>query len=255
MNRYGNGHYCSCRTWTRRGKVKDEDRVVSSLEFVLFDLAGTIVKDRVGGVPQVPAAIVESFAEAGYMLGLEDVTPHRGKMKIEMIRCLLVEQKMAGVRNFEEEALRIHGLFLNRIMAGVDRLNEVEGATATFRFLKDRRIKVGVGSGFPGEIVEKIIYRMGWAEEALLDYTAGVDQIGAGRPDPGMILHAMKKLGVRDPRRVLKVGDTAADVEEGKNAGTWTAAVLTGSQPEEMLRAAGPDLVLTSVAALPKLFG
>jgi len=87
-----------------------------------------------------------------------------------------------------------------------------------------------------------------------LDYTAGADKIGAGRPDPAMIQHAMQRLGVRDPRRVLKVGDTAADVEEGKNAGTWTAAVLTGSQPEETLWAAGPDFVLASVAALPGLF-
>lgn len=142
--------------------MEDEDRVLSSLELVLFDLAGTTVDDRVAGEPLVAAAMVESFAEAGYRLGLEDVQPHRGKMKIEMIRCLFAGKMKAVDRNFEDETLRIHGLFLNRIMAGVDRMNEVEGATETFRFLKDRRIKVGVGSGFPGEIVEQIISRMGW---------------------------------------------------------------------------------------------
>ena len=238
-----------------RGKVEDEDRVLSSLEFVFFDLAGTTVDDRIAGEPLVVAAMVESFAEAGHMLGLEDVLPYRGKMKIEMIRCLLAGKMKADDRKFEEEALRIHGLFLKRILIGVERLNEIEGTTETFRFLKSRGIHIGVGSGFPAEIVERVIFRMGWMEQGLLDYVGSGDQVGAGRPDPGMIQHAMQLLGIRDPRRVLKVGDTAADVKEGKNAGAWTVAVLTGSQPEDMLRAAGADFVLASVAALPGLFG
>jgi phosphonatase-like hydrolase len=235
--------------------VGDEGLMLRSVELVLFDLAGTTVDDRIAGVPLVTAAIVESFAEAGYRLGPEDVLPYRGRQKLEMVRCLLAGKRKADDRVLEEEAERIHDLFLTRVSAGIDRLNEIEGASGTFRFLKSRGIRVGVTSGFPAEIVERIVTRMSWMEQGLVDYKAGADGRGAGRPDPGMIHHAMQGLGIGDPKRVLKVGDTVVDVEEGKNAGTWTAAVLTGLQPEEVLRAAGADFVLSSVAALPELFG
>jgi len=229
--------------------------VLESIQLVLFDLAGTTVDDRIDGVPLVVSAMAETFAEAGYKIVSEDVVQHRGKIKTEMVRCLLAGKMQAGDKAFEEEADRIHKFFLKRILENAEKLNEIEGTTDTFRFLKSRGIRIGVGSGFPAQIVERVISRMGWMEQGFLDYAGGGDAVGAGRPDPGMIQHAMQLLGIPDPRRVLKVGDTAADVEEGANAGAWTAAVLTGSQPEEMLRAAGPDFILESIAVLPGLFG
>ena len=205
-----------------------------------------------------------------------DMLPHRGKKISELSRgmgqiiqflvtithspdLIILDEPFAGLDPVNRQLLKGFLLELRRqgrvIILSTHMMNEVEGATDTFRFLKDSGIKVGVGSGFPGEIVKRIVSRMGWEKKKLLDYTAGVDEIGPGRPDPAMILDAMKKLGVRDPRRVLKVGDTAADVEEGKNAGTMTAAVLTGSQSEKTLQAANPDFVLASIAKLPELFG
>jgi phosphoglycolate phosphatase-like HAD superfamily hydrolase len=44
------------------------------------------------------------------------------------------------------------------------------------------------------------------------------------------------------------------DVEEGRNAGAWTAAVLTGSQSEEVLRMARPDFLLPSIREVVGLF-
>jgi len=37
------------------------------------------------------------------------------------------------------------------------------------------------------------------------------------------------ELGVADPREVIKVGDTVADIEEGKNSNCWTVGVILGS--------------------------
>ena len=54
---------------------------------------------------------------------------------------------------------------------------------------------------------------------------------------------------------VVKVGDTAVDVEEGKAAGCRTVAVLSGTQGREKLEAAGPSLILDSVADLPAALG
>jgi phosphoglycolate phosphatase-like HAD superfamily hydrolase len=50
-----------------------------------------------------------------------------------------------------------------------------------------------------------------------------------------------------------KVGDTGADVEEGRNAGVWTLSVVTGTQGHDALAAARPDFILDSVVDLPSL--
>ena len=68
-----------------------------------------------------------------------------------------------------------------------------------------------------------------------------------------MIHAAMKSCGVQSPERVVKIGDTKVDVEEGKNAKTWTVSVLTGTQPREKLESAGPDFIIESVAELTNL--
>jgi phosphoglycolate phosphatase-like HAD superfamily hydrolase len=69
-----------------------------------------------------------------------------------------------------------------------------------------------------------------------------------------MVFDAMAHFAIDDPRAVVKVGDTVADVEEGRNAGAWTVSVLTGTQSRGTLTAAGPDFILASVADLPSLF-
>lgn len=87
----------------------------------------------------------------------------------------------------------------------------------------------------------------------LVDCICSAEKVGKGRPDPAMIQEAMKCFGVTDPRSVVKVGDTKADIDEGKNAGCWTVAVLTGTQTVECLREKNPDFIINSVKELPNL--
>ena len=49
---------------------------------------------------------------------------------------------------------------------------------------------------------------------------------------------------------LVKVGDTIVDIQEGRNAGAWTAGVLSGALSKEEMEHAGADFVLvgTSVA-------
>ncbi len=86
----------------------------------------------------------------------------------------------------------------------------------------------------------------------------------------------MCRLDVASPRSVVKVGDTIADIREGRNAGAWSVGVILGSnemaltaaetaalQPGELKRrmdavrlrmyAAGADYVIDDMTALPAL--
>lgn len=57
------------------------------------------------------------------------------------------------------------------------------------------------------------------------------DLVGAGRPAPWMIYHAARELSVYPLRSFVKVGDTAADIAEAQNAGTWAVSVVrTGNE-------------------------
>ena len=66
-----------------------------------------------------------------------------------------------------------------------------------------------------------------------------------------MILLAMKITGISDSVKVLKVGDSAIDIEEGKNAGCGIAAgITTGAQTAGQLVTASPTHVLDSLEEL-----
>ena len=91
-----------------------------------------------------------------------------------------------------------------------------------------------------------------------------------------MIFRNMQLLGIEDVRQVIKVGDTASDMKEGKNAGVFTIGVLEGSsalglseedftslsaeeKAEQMQRTqekftrAGADLVIRDLSELPEI--
>ena len=73
-----------------------------------------------------------------------------------------------------------------------------------------------------------------------------------GRPRPDMIRLLMARLGVTDPQRVAKVGDTPVDLEEGKNAGCrFVIGVTTGAFTRQELEKHPHTLIVDSVVEVP----
>lgn len=106
------------------------------------------------------------------------------------------------------------------------------------------------------------------------DFMIASDQVKAGRPYPYMIFQNLVELGIFPPKSVIKVGDTVSDIQEGRNAGVWTVAVILGSsefgltqdEAESMhadelaermnqtrltFEQAGADYIIGSIAQLP----
>jgi phosphoglycolate phosphatase-like HAD superfamily hydrolase len=73
------------------------------------------------------------------------------------------------------------------------------------------------------------------------------------KPFPDQLLWAADALSVNAQNCVM-VGDTTVDMLAGKAAGAQTIGVLSGFGDEAELKAAGADVILPSVADLPKLF-
>jgi beta-phosphoglucomutase len=73
------------------------------------------------------------------------------------------------------------------------------------------------------------------------------DDVRRGKPDPEVFLTAAAKLGA-DPARCVVFEDAVAGVQAAKAGGMRCAAVtFVGHHPAEKLRAAGADLVVTSL--------
>ena len=233
------------------------------IQLAMFDMAGTTVNDKVDGYPLMVISMMRAFAKHGIELSSDVINKHRGKQKSEAIQTLLKEVAELSPADAERVPFRASSLrgigdnvyrdFLHELESNLSRISEIDGATELFRHLKSNDIHVGVGSGFPMEVVQLIVSQLGWLDEGLLDYVGSAEQVGVGRPNPKMIHDAMQQLDITDGRDVLKIGDTVVDVQEGKNAGAWTVAVLTGSQTEAQLMAAAPDYILASIRELRTL--
>jgi len=140
----------------------------------------------------------------------------------------------------------IHVVFLheiNRYYATDASVREMEGSTLLFEYLRKNGIAVYLDTGFSRATADIIIHRLHWSK--LLNGSICSDEVSNGRPDPEMIYWAMKQLGVQDASTVVKVGDTPADILQGKAAGCGAIlGINSGTFTKEELIDAGADLVV-----------
>jgi phosphonatase-like hydrolase len=110
-------------------------------------------------------------------------------------------------------------------------------------------IKVAADTGFSARVAKSVLHRLGWDKPGVLDAWISADQVRMGRPAPYMIYRLMEQLEVTDVSRVIKVGDTAVDIQMGKAARCGlTVAVLSGSHTAEQLRSHQPDAIIADVS-------
>ena len=135
-------------------------------------------------------------------------------------------------------------------------------------------LKIGSTTGYNAQMMENVI-PVAEAGGYHPDCIVTPDVTGQGRPSPFMVFECMRQLNVYPPNSVVKVGDTVADILEGKNAGAWSIGILEASNllgltkaeydglSEEELSAkkeaarrkyldAGADLVINSIRELPE---
>ena len=90
----------------------------------------------------------------------------------------------------------------------------------------------------------------------LVDLAVDVEHVPGqiGRPAPFMIFYAMTMLNIQSVHEVIKIGDTPADMLEGRNAGCrGVVGVLSGPRPVTDWGKYWHTHVIPSVADLPEL--
>ena len=219
-------------------------------ELVVFDIAGTTVfdGDAVGiclrGALRDVAGLAFSREEANAIMGIP---------KPVAIAMMLTEREGRA-----PEAGRVRAIYQDFEAKMLDyyrtspQVREVEGAAGVFAELRGLGVKVALDTGFGGQITDTVLARLGWSVPRVLDATVTADDVAAGRPAPDMVFRAMQLTGVEDVRRVVKVGDTPSDLQEGTRAGCgMVVGVTSGSHTADELRPHPHTLLIDSVRDLP----
>jgi phosphonatase-like hydrolase len=225
---------------------------MSDIELVVFDMAGTTVNDDDG----VNRCVRAALEHVGVSVTREDVNLVMGIPKPLAISQLLERYERPELLS---QLATIHDDFVRRMIAFYQTdpsVHEIAGASDTFRRLRGAGIKTALDTGFSRDIANVVIERLGWNDAALLNTTVTSDEVPRGRPHADMIHKAMRELGVSDAKRVVKVGDTPSDLEEGLAAGCgMNVGVTQGSHTAEQLKPFKHTHLIRTVADLPRLLG
>lgn len=204
-----------------------------SVQLVVFDLAGTTVKENF----DVQRILKNAFAKARLEITIEQANKVMGIPKPVAIRQLLEQLKHDSIN---DEIIRtIHADFVTDMIRFYEHDQSVQenvGVTETFKKLKQQGVKVVVDTGFDRPIVDALLNRMGWSANGLIDGSVTSDEVAHGRPYPDLIYRAMEITGVLDVKTVAKVGDTISDLQEGHAAGCgWVIGIASGAFSKSQL--------------------
>jgi phosphonatase-like hydrolase len=226
---------------------------MSRPELVVFDLAGTTIQEN----GTVIKSLVDSFTKNGYPISGEAVQRWRGLRKRDAIRILLEENHPDLSADKNELINQIHdGFTLNMLESYEINANTIAAphALEVFEWLRSNHIQVALNTGFTRLITNVLLNKLGWRTGKMIDQVISSDEVPLGRPHLDMILALMKKLGIRNSKAVVKIGDTIADVQEGRNAGCGIViAITTGSESRESLEKYLPDYVINDLIEIKAL--
>jgi phosphonatase-like hydrolase len=223
---------------------------MSSVQLVVFDIAGTTVRDN-GSVAE---AFLSAFRDFGFTMPVEEIKKVMGFRKMDAIVLLL--EKFAPEKKDDDILIdRIHTRFIDTMIEfyrNDDTLAPFPNAESVFSALKARGIKIALNTGFTRSITDTILHRLRWDERSpLIDRVICSDEVAHGRPHPDMIKALMEEFNIVSPDGVLKVGDTEVDVEEGRNAACGTVvSVTTGAYTRHQLSSYGPDFIIDDLEEL-----
>ena len=220
--------------------------MMADLQLMVFDMAGTTVRD--GG--QVPAAFAQALRECDIDLSDDQLANVRGASKREAIAELVARHAGPAWQGRADEVYVSFVRHLEREFgAGVE---PIAGAEETLRFLRSHGIRIALTTGFDREVAGMLLDALRWRD--LADAFVCGDDVVRGRPAPYLIFQAMQATGVDCVHRVGALGDTALDLQAGYNAGVkLNLGALSGVHDRARLSAQPHTHLLGSVAELPRL--
>ena len=210
-----------------------------AIKAVLFDMIGTTVLED--DPEMINRCFENAFLANSVSVTKSQILNVRGKDKLEAI-----DQILSSTGSSSDLQSKIFASFHESLSSQISNFREDKELKEVISFLRSKNILIGVGSGLPSSIFQLVFDHLAW-QKYRFDYSAVFEKFSAGRPQPFMIFDMCSQLNL-EASQILKVGDTVSDIHEGKNAGAPTGVILSGTQPEQMIREAQPDYILKTLA-------
>lgn len=253
----------------------------NKIKAIILDWAGTTV-DFGSNAPV--AAFVKAFEAFGITPTMEETRAPMGMQKRDHVETMLQGPRISGLwtskygrPSTREDIDKIYAEFEPALLASLkDYTTPLPGVLEAVAKIRELGIKIGSTTGYTAVMMDIVVpaaQEKGYAPDCLVCS----DEVGGiGRPYPYMLWRNLEKLGISSINEVIKIGDTALDMGEGKNAGCITVGVLKGSNMLELneqefdalsaaelavcyegakrkYEAAGADYVLETICELPDL--
>ncbi|GHH97912.1 phosphonoacetaldehyde hydrolase [Neobacillus kokaensis] len=206
---------------------------MGKIEAVVFDWAGTMIDYGCFAPLEV---FLEIFRKRGVEVTVAEAREPMGMSKIEHIRTLCSNPRIQlewvnihGTVPDEKDVLNMNNEFESILFSILpDFATPIPGAVELVKRLRERGIKIGSTTGYTKEMMDIVVPKAkekGYSSDCYVT----ADDVKTGRPYPWMCYRNAMELDVYPMSRMMKIGDTAMDMKEGKNAGMWTVGVILGS--------------------------
>ena len=214
------------------------------ITMVVFDMAGTTVDE--GNV--VYRTLHKAIEKVCPSVSFEDVLKlGAGKEKLQAIRETLsgsnISLNEATIQEIFKDFLGLLDIaYANLIVVPTNNTERL------FNELRTKDIKVVLNTGYNTVTAISLLNKLNWVKGVHYDLLVTSSDVSNNRPKPDMILFAMDKLNITDATKVIKVGDSTIDIEEGRNAGCkYNIGVTTGAHTKAQLESANPDYFFDNI--------
>lgn len=235
---------------------------MSKIKLVVFDMAGTTVRDN----HDVERCFAQAAQETDLQVSDDTILAVQGWSKKFVFEVLWTEQLGVGHPDLKGKVQDSYDVFKKAL----EDYYTTNGATLTnycsetIQWLRDHGIYVALTTGFYRKVVDIILDKLGWFDKldanyrglpnSFIDLSIAGDEVPNGRPAPDMIFKAMHTFRIQDPKTVINIGDTPSDLESGKRASVLLSlGVINGTHTKEQLNKYPNDGLLQHLGELPEM--
>ena len=124
------------------------------------------------------------------------------------------------------------------------------GVEEGLAYLKAEGYKLGCVTNKAAQFTEPLLKELGVYDN--FEIVVSGDSLPKKKPDPMPLLHAAEFFGVK-PQNALMIGDSVSDVKASRAAGFQIVCMSYGYNHGMDIRDANPDVVIDSMAELPRV--
>ncbi|MBD1382166.1 phosphonoacetaldehyde hydrolase [Metabacillus arenae] len=206
---------------------------MNKVEGIVLDWAGTVIDYGCFAPLKV---FIEIFKKKGVEISAEEAREPMGLPKLDHVRAIAEMPRVKG------KWLEVHGQAptqrdINEMYENFEYMlfevlpqytTPIPGVLQTVEQLRELGYKIGSTTGYTKDMMN-IVAPKAKEKGYEPDYLATPDDVKEGRPFPWMCYLNAMELGIFPMKRLVKVGDTVADMKEGLNAGMLTVGIILGS--------------------------